>query len=145
MNRVQEENHARAELERRKQEQRLRERNRRQREIAEERRLRELKKKVRLSCPKLSSGASSSVCIIRTPFLSSFSSSAKRSREEPRNAASIPRSFILAHIFHPCSHGVFRRVQEPERSPVFDLLDLLDCDARTTVESQEAHRFARRR
>lgn len=42
-----EENHARAELERRKQEQRLRERNRRQREIAEERRLRELKKKVR--------------------------------------------------------------------------------------------------
>lgn len=45
---VQEENHARAELERRKQEQRLRERNRRQREIAEERRLRELKKKVRI-------------------------------------------------------------------------------------------------
>lgn len=43
----QEENHARTELERRKQEQRLRERNRRQREIAEERRLRELKKKVR--------------------------------------------------------------------------------------------------
>lgn len=42
----QEENHARAENERRKQEQRLRERNRRQREIAEERRLRELKKKV---------------------------------------------------------------------------------------------------
>lgn len=42
----QEENHARAELERRRQEQRLRERNRRQREIAEERRLRELKKKV---------------------------------------------------------------------------------------------------
>lgn len=42
----QEENHERAEVERRKQEQRLRERNRRQREIAEERRLRELKKKV---------------------------------------------------------------------------------------------------
>lgn len=43
---IQEENHARAELECRKQEQRLRERNRRQRELAEERRLRELKKKV---------------------------------------------------------------------------------------------------
>ena len=43
---LQEENHARAEMERQKQEQRLRERNRRQREIAEERRMRELKKKV---------------------------------------------------------------------------------------------------
>lgn len=42
---MQEENHARVEQERQKQEQRLRERNRRQREIAEERRLRELKKK----------------------------------------------------------------------------------------------------
>ena len=42
----QEENHARAEVERQKQEQRLRERNRRQREVAEERRMRELKKKV---------------------------------------------------------------------------------------------------
>jgi len=53
----QEENHARAELERRKQEQRLRERNRRQREIAEERRLRELKKKVGVPLKQIKTGS----------------------------------------------------------------------------------------
>ena len=44
------------------------------------------------------------------PFLSSFSSSAKRPREEPRNAASIPRFVILAHM---AFSDVFKKPKHP--------------------------------